>query len=342
MSKKIFGLIILAIVLLLAGCTGEQDLLEVSGTVEALEVDLSSQVSGEVVAVKVEEGTQVKKGDLLTKLDETGLALRKRQAQAVLNTLEAQYAELKSGSRKQQLAQAAAQVNQAAAGVEAANDVLATAETELNRIRKLYSAGAVSQQKLNQAELSYNQAQSSYRAAVSQRQAAEAQYSLVKEGAAADALRSAAAQVENAEAALESVEWELAKTEITAPKDGVILSVNIREGELARPGIPLFTLGRMDTLYVETYIPEPWLSRVELGQAVTLGVDGLGEEISGKLTHIASEAEFTPQNVQTKEKRADTVYAAKVKVEQGKRVLKPGMPVDVYIHPRDKKDADSI
>jgi len=343
MVKKLLVVSLLIVLLMITGgCAGQEKILTVSGTVEAQEVNIGSEVSGKVEAVKVEEGQKVKEGDLLVELDDTALVLRHQQAEAALAALKAQYQELKSGSREQQLTQSSAQVAQAAAAVEAARDALKTAETELERIRRLYQQGAVSEQALNQTQLAYKQAESSYLEAVSRKQIAEAQLSLVKEGATREALDSMAAQVNQAEAALKAAALEWDKAKITAPKDGTVLTVNIREGELARPGVPLVTLTRLDTLYVETYIPEPWLSKVVLGQKVTIGVDGYQEKLVGTLTHIAAEAEFTPQNLQTREKRVDTVYAAKVKVEQGREVLKPGMPVDVFISPGEPAKGGSI
>jgi HlyD family secretion protein len=99
------------------------------------------------------------------------------------------------------------------------------------------------------------------------------------------------------------------------------------------PGAPVVTLLRRDDRWVRIYIPEDRLATVPLGAAATLSCDGFpGKTYRGEVTTLASEAEFTPKNVQTQEERVRLVYAAKVRIVDDPRFeLKPGLPVDVEI-----------
>ncbi len=342
MAKRLLIMLLLAL-FLVSGCSSkEEEGLVVSGTVEAQEINVSSQISGQVISVKVEEGQDISKGDILFEIDDQALALKYQQAEAALASLKAQYQDLKSGSRQQQLSQAAANVTKAAASVTGAEKALNNARDEMERIKALYEKGAVSEQVYQQKQLMLEQAESSYSSARSSLDGVGAQYSLIQEGATKETLNAMESQVNQATAALQAAQLEWDKASVKAPKDGLVLTLNVKEGELARPGAPAITLAQLDTLHIETYIPEPWLAKVSYGQAVSIAVDGYDKRLDGSLNYIATEAEFTPQNLQTKETRVDTVYAARVKVTQEGQILKPGMPVDVYFETIPKDDGSAI
>jgi multidrug resistance efflux pump len=99
-------------------------------------------------------------------------------------------------------------------------------------------------------------------------------------------------------------------------------------GELAAPGAPLFILADLDEVTLTVYVPEAELDQVSLGQTVEVTVDAYDKVFIGQVTHIASQAEFTPKNVQTQEERVHMVFAVKVRLENIDHELKPGMPAD--------------
>lgn len=135
---------------------------------------------------------------------------------------------------------------------------------------------------------------------------------------------------EQAWTALELLEVQEGKMTTTSPVDGVVLSLNIRAGEIASPGSTLMTIASLDELELVVYLPETEYGQIELGQAVAIEVDSFPEdEFQGEVIWIADTAEFTPRNVQTVEGRKTTVYAVKIRVENLSGELKPGMPANV-------------
>jgi len=100
------------------------------------------------------------------------------------------------------------------------------------------------------------------------------------------------------------------------------------------PGISILTLMDPQDLWVRAYVPETEIGRLRIGQAATVSVDAFpGRGFPGAITEIASEAEFTPKNVQTRKERVNLVFRVKVAVRNPEGVLKPGMPADVDIRP---------
>lgn len=149
-------------------------------------------------------------------------------------------------------------------------------------------------------------------------------------GQARTVLDQARASVTAAQAELNLILTQMAKLTVVSPIDGVVLVRSIETGEVAQATAPAFVIGRLETLKVTVYIPEDQYGRIALGQKALLSVDSYpGESFSGAVTRIADQAEFTPQNVQTKEGRQTTVYAVELSVQNPEGQLKSGMPTDV-------------
>lgn len=117
---------------------------------------------------------------------------------------------------------------------------------------------------------------------------------------------------------------------ITSPIDGVVMYRLVEPGELAPPGSTLMVVANLDALTLTVYVPEDRYGQISLGQTYSVSVDSFpGETFSGKVSHIADKAEFTPRNVQTVEGRKSTVFAIKLNLAPTGGRLKPGMPADV-------------
>ena len=122
----------------------------------------------------------------------------------------------------------------------------------------------------------------------------------------------------------------VAKCAVRAPQAGVITARDLEVGELIVPGGTVMVVSRLSPVTVTVYVPEDRYGQIELGQAVTISVDSFpGQSFAGTVNWIASEAEFTPRNVQTVSGRKATVYAIKIEVPNESDLLKPGMPADV-------------
>jgi HlyD family secretion protein len=214
----------------------------------------------------------------------------------------------------------------------AANDLYNEALAELNAAQREYNAFLNSQarQEVLEARGRVEVARQRYDAAYARLdslQIGAESPTVVAAGKALDQARSAVAQ---AESNLALIDAQLSELVITAPIDGVVLTRNAEPGEFAAPGVTVFRLAQLNDLTITVYVPEDRYGEISLGQQAEVRVDSFLEQtFTATVIHIADEAEFTPRNVQTAEGRSSTVYAIKLKVDDPKGKLKPGMPADV-------------
>ncbi len=159
---------------------------------------------------------------------------------------------------------------------------------------------------------------------------AQSQLALAESGASAEELAVAQAQIDSAQAAVNIITVQLEKLVLSAPADGTLLSRAVEPGEVVKPGAPLLTLARLDTLTITVYVPEDRYGEIVLGQDVQVTADSFPTDtFLATVVRIADEAEFTPRNVQTAEGRRSTVFAVELSVSDPSGRLKPGMPADV-------------
>lgn len=209
-------------------------------------------------------------------------------------------------------------VNTAEAGLRGARATLADLLTMREDPQELAA-------QVNAARAGYGEA----RAAVRQ---AQAQLDALRSGATPEEIRVAQAQVDQAQASLDRLLAEQAKLTILAPVGGLVLERTIHEGELVGPGATILTLGDLDHVTLTVYVPQDQLGRIQVGQSVRVEVDSFpGEAFWGELVAIATEAEFTPRNVQTEEDRVNMVFAVDVSIPNPDHKLKPGVPADATI-----------
>ena len=142
-------------------------------------------------------------------------------------------------------------------------------------------------------------------------------------------------QLDQARAALRTAEVRLSDLTADSPVAGTVLSRNAEEGETVAAGVAVYTLGDMSNPWVKVYVNETKLGLIKLGQKAQVFIDTFpGKAYEGRVTYIASEAEFTPKNVQTQEERVKLVFGVKVSVRNVNDELKPGMPADVKLSVR--------
>jgi multidrug resistance efflux pump len=155
---------------------------------------------------------------------------------------------------------------------------------------------------------------------------------LLEAGPRPGQVETARAQVAQAEGALGQAWARLADTRIEAPFDGVVLRKDLEPGATATPGTPILTLVDPRTLWLRSYVPEADLGRVRLGQPARVAIDAFPREtFPARVSEIASEAEFTPRNVQTQKERVNLVFRVKLSIVNPDGRLKPGMPADAWI-----------
>ncbi len=296
----------------------EEGVLLLSGNIEVTEVDTGFKTPGRIEELFSEEGQNVQKGDRLAIIDSAELESQVLQNKASLREAQARLAELKAGSRPQEIEQAKANVNYAEAE-------LSKAKKDYERAEKLVKDELISAQQMDAAKKTYETASAQYQKAL------EA-LSLVKEGSRKETILAGENRAGQAEASLSASEERLKDTVLYAPLSGVILRKNIEAGETVAAGIPVYTIGDLENPWVKVYVKEDKLGLVRLGQKAEITVDSYpNKKYEGTITYISSEAEFTPKNVQTQEERVKLVFGLKVSVKNVAAELKPGMPADVMI-----------
>lgn len=292
--------------------------IKVSGNIEITTVGVGFKITGHVAQRFVDEGESVKPGQPIAKLETLDLELEAVNAQAQLLAVQAMLAQLESGSRPQDVSAAQAALRSAEADTR-------NADLEYRRMQQLFSQNAVSAQELDRKKTAAETAKA-------RAEQAAQQLSLVLEGPRKEEIELAKARVKQAEQSLKLAQTRLGYAQIAAPVQGVVLSKNIEVGEYVAPGTPVVTIGDLNQVWLKAYIAETDLGRVKLSQPVAVTTDTYpGKVYKGRIGFIASEAEFTPKNIQTAEERVKLVYRIKIMTPNTEHELKPGMPADAVI-----------
>jgi Multidrug resistance efflux pump len=251
------------------------------GTFEANEVVVSAQTPGQLLSFTPVEGTQLDRGALVGLVDTAQLALQREQIAA-------------NGAATR------ARADEATRQIGVLDVQRAIALRAYERTQRLFSQKAATAQQLDQAERDY-------KVLLAQIAAAQAQRTSVTKDFA------------SGQARLAEINETLGRSRIINPQSGTVLATFARAGEIVQPGTPLYRIADLDSLTLRAYISEKQLSAVRLGTQVRVNVDaGNGKTIPlpGRVDWISSKAEFTPTPVQTRDERADLVYAVKVLVGQ--------------------------
>jgi len=295
------------------------DLIEAAGTVEATEADLGFQVPGRIDSIAVREGDRVAAGQELAWLDRAELTARRQQAVAQVATARARLTELESGFRDEEVAQGRA-------AARAAEQRLADAERDLERTRRLHEGGAVSRQQLDNAETALTVAQT-------ERDRTREQLDILERGPRAEQIAAQRAVLAQARAAVAQLDATLENAVVRAPFGGVVTVRHREPGEVLGAGAPVLTVMNPDDRWVRIYVRGDEVGRLAVGLAATIAADAYPDRTyDGEVTFIASEAEFTPRNVQTTEERVKLVYRVKVRITGDSGFdLKPGLPADVTL-----------
>jgi HlyD family secretion protein len=277
----------------LASC--KNDDADAYGNFEATEVTVAAQLGGPLLALKLQEGDRVTKGTMLGTIDTMPLIIERRAVAA----------RRKAG---------ASRAREAGATIAALEVQQTIAERELSRTERLLRNAAATAQQGDRAEREVKVVREQLVGA----RAARA--TLVQELAALDA-----------QVAL--IDDKLARSRIISPLDGTVLTRYVEPGEYVQQGQPLFKLAALDSLTFRAYVSGSQLGTLRLGQLVKVGVDRADSiaTLPGRVTWIASAAEFTPTPIQTRDERADQVYAVKITVANRDGALKIGMPGELII-----------
>ncbi|MGE4162798.1 MAG: HlyD family secretion protein [Vicinamibacterales bacterium] len=305
--------------------------LRVSGFVEATEVQVSGEVGGRIVELAVREGDRVMRGSLIARLDTRDVELQMARVRSERAAADAQLRLLQAGARPEDIRQASAQVEVAAAELTAVESEVRAATLDVERFEALLAAEAGSRKQRDDARARVDVAQGRQRAAAERVRAAREALARLEAGARAEEIEAARARVASTDAQMAVLDKAVADAEIVSPADGMVTATLVEAGERVAPRAPLVVVTDLARAWANLYVPEPMVPRIQLGQPATLLTDAEGQALQGEVSFISPTAEFTPRNVQTADERSKLVYRIKVSVDNSGGILKSGMPVDAEL-----------
>lgn len=292
--------------------------LVLSGNIEAHESLVSFKVQGRIVELPVEEGQSVQAGVLLARLDDADYKQRVRIDEAGVRVRQSNLALTLAGTREQEIK--ATQQNMLDAQADMQQKKL-----DYDRAQRLFGEDAVSAQDRDLADTALKRSQAAF-------QAAQQKYNEAVEGSRKEEIAIAEANLREAGANVGMSRVNLDYTVLRAPNSGVITVRQAELGEVVVPGTPVVTLADLDHIWLRAYLAETDLGRIRWGQDTVITTDTYpGKQYHGRVSFIASDAEFTPKSVQTYKERVTLVYRIKIDIDNPNHELKPGMPADAHI-----------
>ena len=291
-------IVYIAAVVLAASCGTEAEF-DAQGTFEATEVVVSSEATGRILNFEVEEGMAVEANQMVGAIDSVQLHLQRKQLVAQQSAL--------LGSRPDVKKQ-----------VAALREQIAKQNEELRRVENMLKDGAATKKQKDDIEAQIKILESQLDATLS---TLDKNTSTINNNSAA------------LEAQIAALDDRISKCRIISPIGGTVLVKYAEAGELASVGKPLMKIADLDNIYLRAYFTSDQLANVNLGDEVKVVADFGGEErydYTGRVVWISSESEFTPKTIQTKDSRANLVYAVKIAVENDGR-LKIGLAGEVVL-----------
>lgn len=271
-----------------------KDYIAGSGVLEGKEIIVSSKISGEIIELKISEGDEVQKGDILAQVEVDKLLIQKEQITASLKEV-------------------GFHITNASEAVSQAEENYQNVEKRYQRIKALYEKGSATQQQMDDIKTQYKAMQSNLNSARNTLQAMEMKKKQI-------------------EANLKLIESQIKDGTITAPSAGIVVDKFVEQGEMIGTGLPVAAIADLSQLTIKLYVVETELGFIKLGTDAEIIIDSFpNKRFSGKVIWVSPKAEFTPKNVQTKEARADLVYAVKISVPNPDGILKIGMPADILV-----------
>ena len=288
----------IAILMLTASC-GKQTTFDAQGTFEATEIVVSSEATGKILHFEAEEGTLVEAGQQVGAMDSLQLHLQRKQLIAQQSALLNSRPDIK----KQ---------------MSSLREQIAKQKSELQRVENMLRDGAATQKQHDDINAHIRVLEGQLEATLS---------TLGKNTAS---INDNSASLEAQIAALDD---RIAKCHIIAPTNGTVLVKYAEAGELATVGKPLMKIANLEKIYLRAYFTSDQLANIRLGDTVKVIADFGGDEqheYEGRIAWISSESEVTPKNIQTKNSRANLVYAVKIAVKNDGR-LKIGLAGEVRL-----------
>lgn len=308
----------LAVVVSAGGCQRAQNPGEItaSGHVEATQVRVAAKTPGTLAKLAVDEGDRVTAGQTVAEVDTVDVRLALDAARAERGQAEAELRLRRAGSRKEDIAEARAQVARAEADLDGA-------EKDLARMEGLLASGSGTAKSRDDARVRRDAAAAALTAARERSRRTDA-------GSRPEEIDAAAARLAAADARIAQLDQQVKDATLPSPVAGVVTEKVAEQGELLARGSAVVVVTDLADAWLTVYVAEPDLARIRIGQPAEVRTDD-GQTRQGTVTFIASQAEFTPKNVQTRDERVKLVFKVKVGLPNGDGLFKPGMPAEARL-----------
>ena len=307
LTNFVFAIAFCQLCILFSSCKDNSNDYDASGTFEATETIVSAEANGIIEAFNVNEGQALDSGIIIGYIDTTQLYLQKKQLEAQVKAM---------GYKLPDISAQTAQFKQQAAVTQSNLDYLLN---EKKRIENLLKADAATPKQLDDINAKIATANEQIKAIYKQGEAQTSALMTQRSGISGD--------VRPLYFRIEQLNDQLEKSKITNPVRGIVLTKFAEANEMATMGKPLYSIANLSTIVLRAYITGDQFSAVRLGQKVKVMVDdtaGKSKDYEGIIEWVSNKAEFTPKTIQTKDERANLVYAIKIRVKND-GALKIGM-----------------
>ena len=304
-------LIIFSLFLSVIACKNSENDYDASGTFETDETMVVAEANGKILQLNVEEGASLAKDSAVGKIDPLTIELQKEQASSSVSALQQ-----KTNDAAPQVDILQSQVQLQTKQIMVLDEQLKVLQKEQQRFQKLVAADAVPAKQLDDITGQVNVLKEQIIAAKTQLTVLQSQINAQRQVVAIQN-RSILSEKDPMEKKIAQIQDQLDKTTIRNPVSGTVLTKYAEAGEFTATGKALYKVADLSTMKLRAYITGSQLAQVKLNQSVKVLVDNGKEgfkELSGTISWISSKAEFTPKTIQTKDERANLVYAMKVNV----------------------------
>jgi HlyD family secretion protein len=310
--RSIFKKILLPVFITgLISCNNGNGKYDASGTFEADEIIVSAEATGKILQLNVAEGAALIKDSVVGKIDPTAIELQKEQASSSVEALQQ-----KTNDAAPQVNILQSQLLLQNKQIAVYNEQLKTLQKEQVRFQKLVDADAVPAKQLDDINGQANVLKDQIVAAKTQLLVLQSQIDAQRQAVAIQN-RGILSEKAPMEKKVAQIQDQLNKTIIKNPVTGTVLTKYADANEFTATGKPLYKIADLTTMKLRAYITGNQLAQVKLNQPVKVLVDdgkGAYKEMKGTISWISGKAEFTPKTIQTKDERANLVYAIKVNV----------------------------
>ena len=296
MKIKIIWIVAL-LALIAFSCDNGENIYEYTGIVEGVSVKVPALTGGKIISMNIKEGQLVEKGQLIAVVDTQELKINKDQISASLEEL-------------------AVQAEIARTNLSRTDNDYKYIKDKYDRMNTLYISNSIPKQSLDDVKNKFDSMESALLSAKQN-------------------LKSIDAKRKQLEAQLKLIQKKINDAKIISPFAGYVTSKYFEAGEAIIPMNPIIEIINTQKMETDIYVSETQLPEIQLGQKVTINIDGTDKNLTGNIDWISPEAEFTPKTILTPETRTSLVYAVKIAIDNPDGILKHGMPVVVELKSED-------